>query len=166
MACFFAASVPHLPMILNVPINPLLSASPPPTKTQVKTAVGRACNHAPGEVDPVALGCAGKRSFWAPYVLKIDGKNYIPFFDPRRQNGLTAEARRFVFSINHTHIRLLNPTGWGDVGFVIFQFENSRKGAREAIPHFDNGIKFWTDTEIGGMIDEIYRILDEIRRAA
>jgi hypothetical protein len=84
----------------------------------------------------------------------------------RRQNGVTAEARRFVFSINHTHIRLLNPTEWGDVGFVIFQFENSRKGARKAIPHFDNGIKFWADTEIGGMIDEIYRILDEIRRAA
>jgi hypothetical protein len=39
--------------------------------------------------DPVALGRAGKRSFWAPCVLKIDGKNYIPFFDPRRQNGLT-----------------------------------------------------------------------------
>ncbi len=54
----------------------------------------------------------------------------------------------------------------GDVGFVIFQFENSRKGARKAIPYFDNGIKFWTDREIGQMIDETYRILDEIRPAA
>jgi hypothetical protein len=160
---------------------------PPPN-----AAIARGCNHAPGEVegnksigeglldyvaahdvtaaefisDPVALGRAGRRYFWSSYILKIDGKKYIPFFDPRRKNGLTAEAMRFVFSINHTHIRLLNPTEWGDVGFVIFQFEDSRKGARKAIPHFDTGVAFWTDKEIGTMIDETYRILDEIRRAA
>jgi hypothetical protein len=164
---FYKGFRSNLATILNVPINPFIAA-PPATRTQVKAAIGRACNHAPGKVegnkgigeglldyvtahnvtaaefisDPVALGRAGRRHFCDPYVLKIDGKKYIPFFDPRRENGLTVEAMRFVFSINHTHIRLLNSTEWGDVGFVIFQFENSRKGARKAIPHFDNGITF------------------------
>src|ERR1700687_968577 len=69
---------------------------------------------------PITLGRAGTRSFWAPYLIKIDGRKYIPFLDfrqgPRR---LTRDARRFIFSIQHTHIRLANPTEYGDVGFVI-----------------------------------------------
>jgi hypothetical protein len=188
---FYKGFRANLATILNVPINSFIPASQP-TKKQIMAAVGRACNNASGELDgnksiaegfidyviqrnvtaaefifdPVSLGRAGRRYFWSPFILKIDGKKYIPFFDPRRENGLTAEARRWIFSINHTHIRLLNPTEWGDVGFVIFQFENSRKGARKAIPHFDDGLTFWTDEEIGAMIDEVYRILDEIRRAA
>lgn len=188
---FYRGFRSNLATILNIAVNPLVAA-PAVTKKQIKAAIGRSCNDAPGETknnesvgeglrdyviahniigaefvfDPVSLGRAGKRFFWYPYILKIDGKNYIPFFDPRRTNCLTPEARRFVFSINHTHIRLLNPTEWGDVGFVIFQFEDSRNGSRKAIPHFDHGIKFWNDKEIGSMIDDTYRVLDEIRRAA
>src|ERR1700730_15943695 len=175
-----------LATILNAPIGPLIPASPS-TNKQIVTAVSRACNNGQGEVannkaiaealfdyvaahnviaapfnfDPVSLGRAGKRSFWAPYVLMIDGKRYIPFFDPRRDNGLMASPRRFFFSINHTHIRLGNPTEWGDVGFVIFQFEDSKE--RKVITHFDHGITFWTDAEIAAMGDEVYRLLDEIR---
>jgi hypothetical protein len=162
------------------------------TKRQVITAVQRACNDGPGEkdnnkaiagglfdyalahsvtaadfnFDPVALGRAGRRYFWSPYVLLIDGKKYVPFIDPRRDNSLTASARRFIFSINHSHIRLGNPAEWGDVGFVIFQFEDTRTGSRKVIPYFDTGIEFWADKEIGSMIDEVYRLLDEVRKAA
>jgi hypothetical protein len=180
-----------LPTVLRVPIGLLLPA-PTVSKKQILTAIARACNDAPGEVagnkstgegfvdyvakhditaaefnfDPVALGPAGRRQFWAPFILKIDGKKYIPFFDPRRNDGLTTDALRFVFSINHTYIRLANPTEWGDVGFVVFQFDDSRKGPRKVIPRFDAGMTFWNETEIGAMIDNVYRALEEIRRAA
>ena len=71
-----------------------------------------------------------------------------------------------MFSINHTYIRLANPTEFENVGFVIFQFEDMSGGVRKAVPYFDNGILFWTDHEISKMIDEVYRVLDEIQRAA
>jgi hypothetical protein len=188
---FYKGFRSSLSTILRVPLNSLVPASPA-TKRQILAAIVRACNHAAGEAegnksigegfidyvtahsvtaaefnfDPVALGRAGRRQFWEPFILQIDGKKYIPFFDPRRDDGLTAEARRFIFSIDHTYIRLANPTEFADVGFVVFQFEDTREKARKVIAHFDNGISFWTDKEIGAMIDEVYRVLDEIRQAA
>lgn len=188
---FYKGFRSSLSTILRVPINSLVPASPV-TKRQILAAIVRSCNHAAGEVegnksigegfidyvtahnvmaaefnfDQVALGRAGKRQFWEPFILKIDGKKYIPFFDPRRDNGLTAEAMRLIFSIDHTYIRLANPTEFADVGFVIFQFEDTREKARKVIAHFDNGVRFWDDKEIGTMIDETYRILDEVKRAA
>jgi hypothetical protein len=180
----------NLGAILNTAL-PLI-AVPRPTKEQIKMAIARSCNDGPGEVkgnqavglglydyitahevtaaafefDPVALGRAGRRCFWAPYILKIEGKRYIPFFDFRGKTRLPREGRRFVFSINHTYIRLANPIELGNVGFVIFQFEEMNGGVRKAVPYFDNGLSFWTDDEIGKMIDHVYRVLDEIRRAA
>jgi hypothetical protein len=186
----------NLGSILNTEL-PLLSG-PTVTREMTRDIVGRACNNGPGEVDGnegiavglwdyvkdhnvtaanldlerVALGPAGRRQFWAPYILKIDGKKYIPFFDLRGRTKLTPDARRFVFSVNHTHIRLANPTEYGDVGLVIFQFgpleeADPQKGkTRKAIAHFDKGIVLWSDQDIGKMIDDVYRALDEIRKAA
>jgi hypothetical protein len=177
--------------ILNLALNSRLPASLA-TKKQIKNAVARACissreikgnqsvaeglydyvvehnvNAATFDFPPVALGHAGLRSFWEPYLLKIDGKKYVPFFDfrqgPRR---LTREARRFIFSIQHTHIRLANPTEFGDVGFVIFQFTAPINRVRNAIAYFDAGISFWSDKEIGVMIDAVYRDVDAIKKAA
>jgi hypothetical protein len=115
----------------------------------------------------VTLGRAGPRSFWAPYLLKIDGRKYIPFLDfrqgPRR---LTREARRFIFSIQHTHIRLANPTEYRDVGFVILEFAAPQSKVRTVVPHFDAKISFWSDPEIGAMIDAVYRTVDEVKKAA
>jgi hypothetical protein len=115
----------------------------------------------------VALGPAGLRSPWAPLLLKIDGKRYIPFFDfrqgPRR---LTRDAWRFIFSIQHSHIRLANPTEFGDVGLVVLQFTAPINKVRKVVPHFDAGVSFWSDKNIGTMIDAVYRDLDEIKKAA
>jgi hypothetical protein len=177
--------------ILNLALNSRLPASLA-TKKQIKTAVARACissreikgnqsvaeglhdyvvehnvTAATFDFPAVSLGPAGMRSLWAPYLLKIDGKKYVPFFDFRQgSRRLTREARRFIFSIQHTHIRLANPTEYGDVGFVIFQFTAPINRVRNAIAYFDAAISFWSDKEIGVMIDAVYRALDEIRRAA
>jgi hypothetical protein len=176
--------------ILNA-VLPLMAVARP-TREQIKKAIAKVCNNGPGEVkgnqavglglydyvtahkvsaapfefDHVLLGRAGRRCFCVPYILEIDGKRYIPFFDFRGKTRLPREARRFVFSINHTYIRLANPTEFGNVGLVIFQFEEMSGGVRRAVPYFDNGISFWTDAEIGKMIDEVYRVLDEVKKAA
>jgi hypothetical protein len=71
-----------------------------------------------------------------------------------------------VFSVNHAHIRLANPTEYEDVGLVIFQFEALKDKTRKAVAHFDDGISFWSDKDIGQMIDGVYRLLDEVRKAA
>ena len=181
----------NLGAILNVALNPLVPA-PSATKAQIKHAVARDCiadqdfalnkGVAEGLYDfvvahnvtaaefnfsPVALGRAGKRFYWAPYILKIDDQKYIPFFDFRQEmRRLTGEACRFVFSIQHTHIRQSDLTQYGDVGFMVFQFGDLINGVRKAIPKFDIGISFLTDSDIGKMIDATYRALDEIRRAA
>jgi hypothetical protein len=163
------------------------------TKVQVKAIIKNACINAHSEldnnlhlggglhdyavahnvtgaelaIDPIALGRAGRRYFWERFILKIDGKKYIPFIDPRVPEGcLNRDARRLIFSIQHTQIRLADPTKWHDVGFVIFQFEESKKGSRKVIAHFDDGIEFWDDKQIAKMIDDTYRLLDDIRKAA
>jgi hypothetical protein len=122
---------------------------------------------APFDYPPVALGPAGLRSPWAALLLKIDGKKYIPFFDfrqgPRRT---TREAWRFIFSIQHSHIRQANPTEFGDVGLVVFQFTAPISKVRKVVPHFDAGVSFWTDKDIGAMIDVVYRDLEAIKKAA
>jgi len=115
----------------------------------------------------VPLGRAGTRRFWEPYILRIDGKKYIPYFDFRQEGRcLDAMARRFVFSVQDSRVRLGDPAQYGETGFVIFQFAATKNGVRNVIPHFDTGITFWSDKEIGPMIDEVYRVLDEIRKAA
>ncbi len=122
---------------------------------------------APFDFPPVALGPAGTRSLWDPYLLKIDGRNYIPFLDFRQgRTRLTRDARRFIFSIQHTHIRLANPREYGDLGFVIFEFAARQGKVRSVSTYFDTGISFWNDSEIGTMIDAVYRVVDELLREA
>jgi hypothetical protein len=178
----------NLGKILSLAFNPAL----PTARRRLKAAVADACiasrdiknnqsvadglnNYvaerqiavAAFDFPPITLGLAGTRSFWAPYILKIDGKKYIPFLDFRQgRRRLTRDARRFIFSIQHTHIRLANPTEYGDVGFVILEFTAVQNKVRSVVPYFDTGISFWSDPEIGAMIDAVYRALDEIRRAA
>jgi hypothetical protein len=49
---------------------------------------------------------------------------------------------------------------------VIFQFTAPINRVRNVVPYFDAGVSFWSDKEIGVMIDAVYRDLDEIKKAA
>lgn len=114
------------------------------------------------EHEPVSLGRAGRRFWWAPFLLKINGKRYVVFFDPRRKKTLTRAACRFIFSIMHTYIREPNKLEYGDVGFIVLHFANSRNGARKVFAHVDDQSSYLTDKQIGGMIDAVYRIVDDV----
>jgi hypothetical protein len=176
----------NLGKILSLAFNPALPAA----RKRLKAAVAAACiadrdiknnqsvadglnNYiaerrievAAFDFPQITLGRAGTRSFWAPYILKIDSKKYIPVLDFRQgERRLTREARRFIFSILNTHIRLANPTEYGDVGFVILEFAAPQSKVRSVVPYFDAGFSFWSDVEIGAMIDTVYRAVDEIKK--
>jgi hypothetical protein len=49
---------------------------------------------------------------------------------------------------------------------VVFQFTAPINKVRTVVPYFDAGVSFWNDRDIGAMIDAVYRVLDEIKKAA
>lgn len=99
-------------------------------------------------------------SYWEDLLLQFDRKNHVFLLDPSFNDGLTPEGRRFVFSVQNAHIREISDLR--DARFVIFQFEINSNGALEVRPHFDTGIDYLTTKQIEVMIDETYRIGDEI----
>jgi hypothetical protein len=104
---------------------------------------------------PMALSpSAGTVAYWHDIILRIDGKLFVPFIDPRKANCLTPEGRRFVFSLQHTHIHE-NPD-FANIGFVIFQFTNPKIGNREAISHFSDGCEFLDFKTLQSMVHETY----------
>jgi len=111
--------------------------------------------------DPVPLGQAGKRAFWAPYILQIDGNRYIPHFIPR-SGGISADARRFIFSVTDTRIRKQDPARYGSLGLVIFEFNTLKGKERSVVAHFDRGISLLSDQEISDRVDAVYRTIDAI----
>jgi hypothetical protein len=180
------------PMTLKVAAGMFLTA-PAYTKAEAMAHAERECINAKGElennlalvaglydyvmthdvtgaeniVEPVSLGRAGLRHFWEPFILKIDGRKYIPFIDPRLpEKGLISDSRRLVFSIQNGHFRVSDQALWGDIDSVILQFDYAKNGTRKVIPHFNDGAGCWNDKQIAKMIDDTYRLLDDIRKAA
>lgn len=182
----------NLGALVRLALNPFIPA-PHPSKQQIKKYVADDCI-APADIKGnqaiaeglydfvvkhdvtaaksdfrrvVSLGRAGERKFWEPFFLLIDGKRYIPYLDFRQENTrLTTEAMRFVLSIQNTYVRLA-AEDYKNYGLVIFQFEQmDRKGVRKAVATYHNDAALWSDKEIGAMIDEVYRVLEEICRAA
>lgn len=181
-----------VPVTLNIVMGMLLTV-PNFTKAEAKALAERCCINAHDElannlalvdglydyavahnvtgaefsIEPASLGRAGLRSLWEPFILKIDGRKYIPFIDPRLpQRGLISESRRLVFSVQNSHFRLSDQRLWGDTGSVILQFDYPKDGTRKVIAHFNDGADCWNDKQIAKMIDDTYRLLDEIREAA
>ena len=184
---YYRAFKAHLPSILDLPVGPFGLKSKV-TKRQLSRMIGLSCSKDKKEKranrylanalrdfirkhkarsaefihDPVPLDRAGDRRFWIDYILQINGKRYIVFIDPRLDKGLDELARKFVFSILNTYIRLLDLEHFGDVEFLILQFEKPAKGKRRVLAHYDDETAYMDDKEIGQRIDAVYRILDEI----
>jgi hypothetical protein len=65
--------------------------------------------------------------YWSPLVLIKDDRPHVMFIDPRREHGLTAEGRRFAFSMMHHRARVLDPD-LAKAELVIFQFPMAADG--------------------------------------
>lgn len=100
------------------------------------------------------VGVATKIQFWSPVVIAVDGKPVVPFIDPRKAHSLDTKARRFVLSVMHERIRVLDPD-YREVGLGIFQFPFDGKG-RKAVLHTDEGVELYDFDTLDTMVRETY----------
>lgn len=107
------------------------------------------------------IGSADKVKYWSSLVINIGGHPTVPFIEPRRTKGLTSESRRFVFSVMHERIRVLEPD-LSTARLVIFQFGNSKNHERVTRPHFDHGIELLDFNEILRMTAQTYAIWEDV----
>jgi hypothetical protein len=108
------------------------------------------------QFEPMMLSpSAGTVAYWHDIIIRLDGKSFVPFVDPRKDDCLTPEGRRFVFSIQHTHIN--EHPDFKDIGFVIFQFTDTKVGSRQAVAHFSDGCEYRDFKVLQTMVDDTYR---------
>ncbi|MGV6872365.1 type VI toxin-antitoxin system SocB family DNA replication inhibitor toxin [Pseudochelatococcus sp. B33] len=110
---------------------------------------------------PLSLSVGEKVAYWLPMVTAIDGLPTILFIDPRRGKRLTAEARRFVFSMMHEHIRVANPD-FSDARLGIIQFGDAVEDQRPVELWTDEGIDLYGFDQLDTMVRETYDIWHEV----
>jgi hypothetical protein len=112
----------------------------------------------------LSLSVGEKVEYWLPMVTALDGVPLVVFIDPRRGKRLTAEARRFVFSMMHEHIRLANPD-FSQARLGILQFGDMVEDQRPVKLWTDAGIALYGFDELDGMVRETYDIWREVSEA-
>jgi hypothetical protein len=110
---------------------------------------------------PLFLSSSGNVNFWLDLLLALQGRAVIPFVDPRRSHGLTAEGRRFVFSMMHEHIRAAEPD-FAEAALGVIQFTKGDDDKRNAVLHLDEGIKLFRFDELDEMVRETYQVWIEV----
>ncbi|MEH2590981.1 type VI toxin-antitoxin system SocB family DNA replication inhibitor toxin [Bradyrhizobium sp. AZCC 1721] len=113
------------------------------------------------DIFPLQLGIGTKVVFWQPVILTVGERAIIPFLDPRRAKRLTAQGRRFVFSMMHERIRAADPD-FADVALAIVQFALSEKGPRVPVVSLDQGVELFTFDELDHMVSETYEMWREV----
>jgi hypothetical protein len=108
----------------------------------------------------MTVGMLDQIRLWPDFFVIMDGKAWIPFFDTRRSNRLTAIARKFTFSLQHEHIRALDPD-MSDAGLCVVQFVGTGSTRSTKIYRHADEELFGYD-ELERMIDETYRMWTEI----
>lgn len=85
------------------------------------------------EIVPFTLtGVAGvSLTYWLPLIFIIGDRLVVPFIDPRRSHTLSAEGRRFAFSMAHQRARVLDPD-LGEAELLILQLPSVKTGVRGA----------------------------------
>lgn len=113
------------------------------------------------EFFPLAMGAGRKVTFWQSMVIAIDEAPYAIFIEPRRTRGLTAEGRRFAFSMMHERIRAADED-FAKVGLAIVRFDNPNENRRAARLYTDNGVTLYTLDELERMVAETYEMWREV----
>ncbi|WP_207189641.1 type VI toxin-antitoxin system SocB family DNA replication inhibitor toxin [Rhodobium orientis] len=121
------------------------------------------------EFFPLSMGMGQKVTFWLPMILAIDEQASALFIEPRRTRGLTAEGRRFAFSMMHERIRAADED-FADVRLTIVQFGGPSDGRRAVRLHTDEGVELYSREELEQMVASTYEmwrdVLEERERKA
>lgn len=112
----------------------------------------------------LSLSVGEKVEYWLPMVTALDSAPLVAFIDPRRSKHLTGEARRFVFSMMHEHIRVANPD-FAEARLGILQFGDVVEDQRPAKLWTDAGIALHSFDELDLMVRETYDIWREVSEA-
>lgn len=113
------------------------------------------------EFFPLAMGMGRKVSFWLPMILAIDEQASAIFIEPRRTRGLTAEGRRFAFSMMHERIRAADED-FAKVRLTIAQFGDPEDGRRSVRLHSDEGVELYAREDLELMVASTYEMWREV----
>lgn len=113
---------------------------------------------------PLSLSVGEKVEYWLPMVVTLDDIPFVIFIDPRRGKKLTVEARRFVFSTMHEHIRLANPD-FSAARLGIVQFGDAVGDQRPVKLSTDEGVELFGFGQLDQMVRETYDIWREVSEA-
>ena len=167
------------------PSNPLGLISPRPSIDKIKEIVSRRCRcdeqeesclevvdlfdhwfrqKSSGAVERVvpsmAIGSLGLVRYWENFFFQLNGRNTFLFIDYRRTNGLTAHARKFVFSMMHQQIRLADPDFF-DSNLLVLRFPQGKE-ERVISESCVNDDDLYSLAELSQLIDETYSIWREV----
>lgn len=113
---------------------------------------------------PLSLSVGEKVEYWLPMVMALEGAPLVVFIDPRRGKKLTADARRFVFSMMHEHIRVANPD-FSSARLGIVQFGEVADDQRSVKLSKDEGVELFDFNQLDRMVRETYDIWREVSEA-
>ena len=121
------------------------------------------------EFFPLSMGMGRKVTFWLPMILAIDEQASALFIEPRRTRGLTAQGRRFAFSMMHERIRAADED-FAEVRLTIAQFGDPSGDRRAVRLHSDDGVELYSREELELMVASTYdmwrEVLEEREREA
>lgn len=110
---------------------------------------------------PLAMGVGRKVTFWLPMILVIEGEPHVIFIEPRRNLGLNAEGRRFVFSMMHERIRVADED-FANVRLAIIRFGDPEGNCRAAKLYTDRGVELYSLEELETMVESTYDIWRDV----
>jgi hypothetical protein len=113
------------------------------------------------EFFPLSMGMGHKITLWLPMILAIDEQASALFIEPRRTRGLTAEGRRFAFSMMHERIRAADEDFDG-VRLTIVQFGDLSHDRRAVKLHTDEGVELFSREELEQMVTSTYEMWHEV----
>jgi hypothetical protein len=96
------------------------------------------------------IGSGERLSYWLNQFGVIRGAPTAVFVDPRGTNGLTVNARKFVFSMQHQGLREIE-TDFGEARLLILQLAR-KQGARHLGVHFSDEIELFSYDELNQLI--------------
>lgn len=108
-----------------------------------------------------AIGFGQHVCYWWKLYTVVSGQPCFPFIDPRLNNPLTSEARRFVFSVMHERIRVPDPD-FSEANLLIMQFGKGDGGQR-SIRLFDaKPVDLFDFDTLNAMVTKTYQIWIEV----
>jgi hypothetical protein len=108
---------------------------------------------------PVGFGTSVK--FWPDFYTIDQDRLLVHFVDPRRGNGLTAQARQFVFSTMHYHIAAR--ADFAEAKFAAISFPFDESGLKRQVRVHEMSLDDLVEIEhLEAAIQETYEIWLEI----